>query len=169
MSNVKSMYAIAKLKRNIKPFNLRLFKADALKVYEETCQLLAEGDQSRLRQVSGHDWKEHSILELHQYPQQLRNVTVLHLCKSFWYNKPVTDKLILESSCPIKQFSGNVLSSSAEQMHELFTPQQASSGRLTSSEQKHTSWLLQLAAFSQLYPLCMSEHDIASGCERIAH
>ena len=51
MSNVKSMYAIAKLKRNVKPFNLRLFKGDALKVYEETCRMLAEGDQSRLRQV----------------------------------------------------------------------------------------------------------------------
>lgn len=46
------MYAIAKLKRNVKPFSLKLFKGDALKVYEETCQLLAEGDQSRLRQVS---------------------------------------------------------------------------------------------------------------------
>lgn len=45
------MYAIAKLKRNVKPFSLKLFKGDALKVYEETCQLLAEGDQSRLRQV----------------------------------------------------------------------------------------------------------------------
>ena len=52
MSNIKSMYAIAKLKKSVKPFSLKLFKEDALKVYEETCQVLAEGDQSRLRQVS---------------------------------------------------------------------------------------------------------------------
>ena len=52
MSNIKSMYAIAKLKKNIKGFGLRKFKEEALQVYEETCQLLAEGDQSRLRQVS---------------------------------------------------------------------------------------------------------------------
>lgn len=51
MSNIKSMYAIAKLKKNIKGFGLRKFKEEALQVYEETCQLLAEGDQSRLRQV----------------------------------------------------------------------------------------------------------------------
>ena len=53
MSNIKSMYAIAKLKKNIKGFGLRKFKEEALQVYEETCQLLAEGDQSRLRQVTG--------------------------------------------------------------------------------------------------------------------
>ncbi len=53
MSNIKSMYAIAKLKKNIKGFGLRKFKEEALQVYEETCQLLAEGDQSRLRQVKG--------------------------------------------------------------------------------------------------------------------
>lgn len=52
MSNLKSMYAIAKLKKNIKGFGLRTFKQEALQVYTETCQLLAEGDQSRLRQVS---------------------------------------------------------------------------------------------------------------------
>lgn len=52
MSNLKSMYAIAKLKKNIKGFGLRVFKEEALQVYKETCQLLAEGDQSRLRQVS---------------------------------------------------------------------------------------------------------------------
>ena len=51
MSNLKSMYAIAKLKKNIKGFGLRTFKQEALQVYTETCQLLAEGDQSRLRQV----------------------------------------------------------------------------------------------------------------------
>ena len=51
MSSLKSMYALAKLKRNIKGFGLRSFKEEALQVYEETCQLLAEGDQSRLRQV----------------------------------------------------------------------------------------------------------------------
>ena len=54
MSSLKSMYALAKLKRNIKGFGLRSFKEEALQVYEETCQLLAEGDQSRLRQVSLH-------------------------------------------------------------------------------------------------------------------
>ena len=53
MSNIKSMYAVAKLKKNIKGFGLRKFKEEALQVYEETCQLLAEGDQSRLRQVRG--------------------------------------------------------------------------------------------------------------------
>ena len=53
MSNIKSMYAIAKLKKNVKGFGLRVFKEEALQVYKETCQLLAEGDQSRLRQVSG--------------------------------------------------------------------------------------------------------------------
>lgn len=53
MSNIKSMYAIAKLKKNIKGFGLRKFKEEALQVYEETCQLLAEADQSRLRQVKG--------------------------------------------------------------------------------------------------------------------
>ena len=52
MSNIKSMYAIAKLKKNVKGFGLRSFKEEALKVYQETCQLLAEGDQSSLRQVS---------------------------------------------------------------------------------------------------------------------
>ncbi|KAL0029034.1 hypothetical protein WJX77_000889 [Trebouxia sp. C0004] len=52
MSNIKSMYAIAKLKKNIKGFGLRKFKEEALHVYEETCQLLAEGDQSRLRQAT---------------------------------------------------------------------------------------------------------------------
>ena len=52
MSNLKSMYAIAKLKKNIKGFGLRKFKGEALQVYEETCQLLAEGDLSRLRQVN---------------------------------------------------------------------------------------------------------------------
>ena len=51
MSNIKSMYAIAKLKKNVKGFGLRAFKEDALQVYKETCQLLADGDQSRLRQV----------------------------------------------------------------------------------------------------------------------
>ena len=52
MSNLKSMYAIAKLKKNIKGFGLRTFKQEALQVYTHTCQLLAEGDQSRLRQVN---------------------------------------------------------------------------------------------------------------------
>ncbi|KAL3156146.1 hypothetical protein ABBQ32_012436 [Trebouxia sp. C0010 RCD-2024] len=52
MSNLKSMYAIAKLKKNIKGFGLRVFKEEALQVYKETCQLLAEGDQSRLRQAT---------------------------------------------------------------------------------------------------------------------
>lgn len=52
MSNLKSMYAISKLKRNVKGFGLKGFKQEALQVYKETCQLLAEGDQSRLRQVS---------------------------------------------------------------------------------------------------------------------
>lgn len=52
MSNLKSMYAIAKLKKNIKGFGLRKFKGEALQVYEETCQLLAEGDLSRLRQAT---------------------------------------------------------------------------------------------------------------------
>lgn len=52
MSNIKSMYAVAKLKKNIKGFGLRKFKEEALQVYEETCQLLAEGDQSRLRQAT---------------------------------------------------------------------------------------------------------------------
>ena len=58
MSNLKSMYAIAKLKKNIKGFGLRVFKEEALQVYKETCQLLAEGDLSRLRQVK--QAREHS-------------------------------------------------------------------------------------------------------------
>ena len=58
MSNLKSMYAIAKLKKNIKGFGLRKFKGEALQVYEETCQLLAEGDLSRLRQVNPKPYRQ---------------------------------------------------------------------------------------------------------------
>ena len=66
MSNIKSMYAIAKLKKNVKGFGLRKFKEEALQVYEETCQLLAEGDQSRLRQVcpSSNHYSAHRQLSI---------------------------------------------------------------------------------------------------------
>lgn len=59
------MYAIAKLKKNIKGFGLRKFKEEALQIYEETCQLLAEGDQSRLRQVGFQSTMSYACTEYH--------------------------------------------------------------------------------------------------------
>lgn len=45
----KSMYSMSKLKKNIKHWDLRQFKLDALNMYEATNQALAKGDVSVLR------------------------------------------------------------------------------------------------------------------------
>ena len=48
----KSMYSMSKLKKNIKSWNLKNFKIDALNLYIETNQALAKGDVSSLRSLT---------------------------------------------------------------------------------------------------------------------
>ena len=51
MAGVKSIYTIAKLRKNVDGWNLPGFKEDALHVYEETCKALAQGNKTALRQL----------------------------------------------------------------------------------------------------------------------
>lgn len=48
----KSMYSMSKLKKNIKHWDLRQFKVDALESYIETNKALARGDMSALRSLT---------------------------------------------------------------------------------------------------------------------
>lgn len=48
----KSMYSMSKLKKNIKYWDLRQFKVDALEAYIETNKALAKGDLSALRSLT---------------------------------------------------------------------------------------------------------------------
>ena len=51
MHGVKSIYTLAKIRKNVNGWSLPAFKQDALKVYEEACAALAAGDRTALRQL----------------------------------------------------------------------------------------------------------------------
>ena len=51
MGGVKSIYTIAKLRKNVTGWSLPSFKEESLKIYEEACEALAKGDRTELRQL----------------------------------------------------------------------------------------------------------------------
>ena len=51
MGGVKSIYTIAKLRKNVKGWSLPNFKEEALDIYEQACSALAAGDRTELRQL----------------------------------------------------------------------------------------------------------------------
>lgn len=48
---MKSIYTIAKLRKNVKGWSLPTFKEEALIIYEQACAALAAGDRTELRQL----------------------------------------------------------------------------------------------------------------------
>jgi large subunit ribosomal protein L45 len=51
MGGVKSIYTIAKLRKNVEGWSLPGFKEDALNLYKQACTALAAGDRTALRQL----------------------------------------------------------------------------------------------------------------------
>ena len=51
LHSLKSIYTLAKIRRNMKEFSMPLFKKEAISIYERVCAALASGDRTKLRQL----------------------------------------------------------------------------------------------------------------------
>lgn len=60
LGSVKSVYTLAKCRRNLGGFELTKFKSEALQIYENVNQMIADGERNKLQHVSS----EYLLLQL---------------------------------------------------------------------------------------------------------